>query len=120
PEAEPRLPELACVCDCVGVAHWKLSFERFIRSMKTSSRDGAEDCQCHSPWLRHGAIAASSAALSRPETCREVPNGATMSTPAVSVSSLTSGLRLSLLTVYVVSWDVRITSSTVPCASRWP
>src|SRR5215217_6757830 len=63
--------------------HWKLSRDRTIRSMKTSSSDGSERFQWTAASWRKGTIAASSAAASRPDTCRLVPNGATMSTPGV-------------------------------------
>src|SRR3569832_967018 len=65
----------------VGCAHWKLSFDRLIRSMNTSSSDGSLASQCKSFRSRHGAILVSSAARSRPDTCRLVPNGAIMSIP---------------------------------------
>src|SRR6266702_1935767 len=98
PEAEPRLRGIAILV-CIDRTHWKLSFERFIRSMNTSSSDGAPCCQCHPLPSRWGAMAASSAAASRPETCRLLPNGATMSTPGLPNSSAASPLRSSPVTV---------------------
>src|SRR5260370_2215401 len=98
PEPEPRLP-VAAVIACMADAHWKLSFERVISSMNTSSSEGALGCQCNPGRSRYGAIAASSAAVSRPDTCRLAPNGATMSTPGWPVSSGASALRSSPVTV---------------------
>src|SRR6185312_11625423 len=69
-----------------GLAHWKLSRARPIRSMNTSSSDGCDGFQSK-PSLWNGAMAASSLARSRPDTCRLVPNGATMSMPGVCASS---------------------------------
>ena len=71
PEAEPGLADLAAWASAISCdAHWKLSFERVISSMNTSSSDGAVCCQCSRWFSRQGAMVASSAALSRPETCR--------------------------------------------------
>src|SRR6185312_11983097 len=53
--------------------HWKLSFALLIRSMNTSSSDASECFHCSPAWLRYGAMADSSLAASRPETCRLVP-----------------------------------------------
>src|ERR1041385_1430000 len=69
------------------VTHWKLSRALPIRSMKTSSSEGSERCHSKSLRFRYGAIAASSLPASRPDTCRLVPNGATMSMPALLPSS---------------------------------
>src|SRR5260221_244147 len=41
PEAERRLPGVAAVVGYVDGGHWKLSFERVINSMNTSSSDGS-------------------------------------------------------------------------------
>src|SRR5262245_64979034 len=87
PESEAGFADLlARLGCCKRHAHWKLSFERLISSMKTSSSDGSDFCQCSPLWSRQSAIVASSAASSRPETCSEVPNGATMSMPGLQVS----------------------------------
>src|SRR4029077_17390094 len=86
PEAEARLRNFVSMVRRVRHAHWKLSFERVINSMNTSSSDVSPCCQCNSLWSRQGAMVASSAARSRPDTCRLVPNGATMSTPGLPVS----------------------------------
>ena len=43
-QEESDLAPLAC---CVRHTHWKLSLERVIRSIKTSSSDGSLACQCH-------------------------------------------------------------------------
>src|SRR6266571_6124471 len=99
PEAERRLPDVAALVGCVGCAHWKLSFERVISSMNTSSSDGSLCCQCNPLLSRHGAMVASSASVSRPDTWRLVPNGATMSMPGLLVSSAASPLRSSPVTV---------------------
>src|ERR1700730_16401579 len=100
PEAEPRLADVASRAGLFGDdAHWKLSFARVISSMNTSSSDGAECCQCNSPCSRQGAMVASSAALSRPDTCRLVPNGATMSMPGWPASWSESLCRSSPVTV---------------------
>jgi hypothetical protein len=56
-------------------------------------------------------------------TCKLLPNGATISTPELPESSAESRARVSLsvlLTVKVVSCELRITSSTVPRASTSP
>src|SRR5262249_5100911 len=81
-----------------GGVHCSLPPRRFISSMNTSSRLGAESVQVSAGSLRYGAIAASSAARSRPETCRLVPNGATMSTPGAWESSAARCARPSPLT----------------------
>ena len=47
PEAEGRLRDVAILIGRLGCTHWKLSFERVIRSMNTSSSDGSLSCQCH-------------------------------------------------------------------------
>src|SRR5258708_11977026 len=74
PEAESQLAGVASMIGLLGDdTHWKLSFERVISSMKTSSSDGSLCCQCHRLSSRYAAIAASSACLSRPDTCRLVP-----------------------------------------------
>src|SRR5581483_7515850 len=100
PEAEGPLPCLFTpVVRRNRHAHWKLSFERPISSMKTSSSDGSECCQWRPCLSRQGAMADSSAALSRPETCSEVPNGATMSMPSAPVSFSDSDCRSSPVTV---------------------
>ena len=68
-------------CPCAGA----------IRSMNTSSSEASTRLPGAAPASsRYGAIAASSAARSRPETCRLVPNGATMSTPGRCASSAAS------------------------------
>src|SRR5262249_30646211 len=71
PEAE-AFPDLVRWERLIDSAHWKLSFERPISSMKTSSSEGDDFCQCRPLLSRHGAMLASSAATSRPETCSEV------------------------------------------------
>src|SRR3954447_11083026 len=63
-----------------------------MRSMKTSSSEGLERVQISFGRSRSGAIAASSAASSRPDTCRLVPNGATMSTPGRWLNSSAKAL----------------------------
>src|SRR6185312_16062369 len=75
-----------------GLGHWKLSRARPMRSMNTSSSEGCDGVQSR-PARWNGATAASSLALSRPETCRLLPNGATMSMPGVRVSSSASAER---------------------------
>src|SRR6185437_5898131 len=121
PKPEPGFLRLVAGLACGQChAHWKLSLERLMSSMKTSSSDGAAFCQCRPGRSRKGAIVASSASWSRPETCREVPNGATMSMPGLPEICSPSACRSSPETVNVVSCDLAITSSTVPCASRWP
>ena len=87
PEPKPRLRGFTSPIGMIGYAHWKLSFERVISSMNTSSSDGSLCCQCNPLLSRQGAIVASSAALSRPDTCKLVPNGATISTPGLPASS---------------------------------
>src|SRR5256885_16920942 len=52
PEAESRLPHLPYGTNSFGLTHWKLSFERFMRSMNTSSSDGSLSCQCGPLLLR--------------------------------------------------------------------
>ncbi len=47
PEAESRLPRTSVLAGLGDDAHWKLSFERVISSMNTSSSDGSPCCQCH-------------------------------------------------------------------------
>src|SRR6476620_3843074 len=74
PEAEGRLADAAIVVGCFSRTHWKLSFERVMRSMNTSSSDGSLACQCRPFVLRYGAMVASSPATAPPETCRLVPN----------------------------------------------
>src|SRR4029078_11253101 len=104
-------------------AHWKLSLALPMRSMKTSSSEGLERVQIRSARSRWGAIPASSAASSRPDTCRLVPNGATMSTPGRSLNSsasVASPSPLRALTVEVARCEPAITPSTVPCASSTP
>ena len=56
--------------------------------MNTSSSEGSIASSEARLVRGYGAIAASSAASSRPDTCRLVPNGATMSMPGVPSSSL--------------------------------
>src|SRR6476469_3254972 len=99
PEAERRLSGIAYRAGCMDGAHWKLSFARVISSMKTSSSEGSLCSQCSPGCSRWGATAASSAALSRPDTCRLLPNGATMSMPGLPVRSAASAVRLSPVTV---------------------
>src|SRR5438270_9676532 len=86
PETEPRLRRFTSRLVRIYRAHWKLSFERVISSMNTSSSEGSLSSQCNWSLLRHGARVASSAALSRPDTCKLAPNGATMSTPGLPAS----------------------------------
>ena len=52
PEAEARLRDVAIAVGNIGSTHWKLSFERFMRSMNTSSSDGSLSCQCHPLFSR--------------------------------------------------------------------
>src|SRR6185295_17155156 len=52
PETEVRLRNVAVLVGHLGCTHWKLSFERFMRSMNTSSSDGSLSCQCHPLVLR--------------------------------------------------------------------
>ena len=59
-------------------------------------------------------MVASSADLSRPETCRLVPNGATMSAPGLPESSAASPLRSSPETVQVDNADFAITCVAPP------
>src|SRR5689334_13210432 len=72
--------------------HCKRSWARPMRSMNTSSSDGSERVQASCGCARYGAMAASSAVASRAHTCRLVPNGATMSTPARRLNSSASAL----------------------------
>src|SRR5262249_12552203 len=101
-------------------AHWKLSLARPIRSMNTSSSEGSDFTQCKSGSLRYGAMAASSASGSRPETCRLVPNGATESMPGLPASSVDKFGSSSPETVKVRSFDSATTCSTVPWVSKVP
>src|SRR5262249_48728704 len=87
---------------CRRHAHWKLSFALPMRAMKTSSSDGVDCVQGRPGRSRSGAIAASSAAGSRPETCRLVPKGATMSMPGRRASSSPRSARLSPLPALMV------------------
>src|SRR5579872_15815 len=120
PEAEARLPDLALMISFARHAHWKLSLVRVISSMNTSSSDGSLASQCNPLPSRHGAMLASSAARSRPDTCRLLPNGAIMSIPGRPARRSCTSRRSSPVTVYVESADFAITSCTVPCVSRWP
>src|SRR5262249_13190896 len=81
PESEAGFADLAATGRGELNGHWKLSLDRDINSMKTSSSDGSVFCQRRPGRSRQDAMAASRAALSRPETCSELPNGATMSIP---------------------------------------
>src|SRR5262249_9318233 len=83
-------------------AHWKSSLARPMRSMKTSSSEGSDRVQTRSGRARWGATAASSAASSRPHTCRLVPNGATMSMPGRRLSCSASSFSPSPLRVVTV------------------
>src|SRR5258705_4904721 len=47
PEAEGRLAGAAILIGRLYCTHWKLSFERVMRSMNTSSSDGSLSCQRH-------------------------------------------------------------------------
>src|ERR1700674_4547497 len=69
-----------------NATHWKLSRDRDIRSMNTSSSEGAARAQSSSESERNFSTVASRAAASRPATCKLVPNGATISTPGVPTS----------------------------------
>ena len=62
-------------------AHDTLSLACAINPMKTSSSEASIGFQSSFASSRWAAMAASSAARSRPDTCRLVPNGATLSTP---------------------------------------
>src|SRR6185295_6590613 len=88
-----ELPPEAVGAENLHEGHWKLSFDFFIRSMNTSSSEGYECSHFSFLSARKGLIAASSLALSRPETCRLVPNGATMSMPGFFSSSVCSCAR---------------------------
>ena len=58
---------------------------------------------------------------SRPDTCKLVPNDATMSTPGVPVRSSASCLSRSAfaaLTTYVLKCADAMTCATVPCAKN--
>src|SRR5262249_41388420 len=106
-----------------GHTHGKLSLAPAIRSMKTSSSDGAPRCQSRPGRSRKGATACSSAALSCPETCRLVPNAVTMLMPGRSLSSSASDETCSpcvAVTVNVVRGELLITSWTVPRVSTSP
>src|SRR5689334_6393671 len=81
------------------VDHWKLSCERAIRSMNTSSSDGGDGTQVSCRSLLNGAMAPSSASASRPATCKLVPNGATMSMPLRPASWSDSADKFAPLTV---------------------
>src|ERR1700682_5441669 len=47
PEAERRLAGVTALVGCMGYTHGKLSFERIISSMNTSSSEGWLSCQCN-------------------------------------------------------------------------
>ena len=65
-------------------AHDTLSLACAISPMNTSSSEASIGFHVSFGSSRWGAMAASSAARSRPDTCRLVPNGATLSTPGFS------------------------------------
>ncbi len=77
PEAE-ALADFARWSQMIGGAHWKLSLERPISSMNTSSSDGDDFCQCRPLFSCQGAMLASSAARRRRDRrraarCRTAP-----------------------------------------------
>src|SRR5262249_1815362 len=94
PSPAPEAAREACArSGCLDqCAHCKLSLARPMRSMKTSSSEGSDRVQLRPARPRYGAIAASSAASSRPHTCRFVPNGATMLTPGLRLNSSASSV----------------------------
>ena len=66
-------------------AHWKLSRAWLISSMNTSSSDGSELVPGQARPFAIGRDRGLQRFSSRPETCRLVPNGATMSMPGLAV-----------------------------------
>src|SRR6185436_1666499 len=92
-DAAPEVPQAV-----VEHPHWKLSLARLIRSMNTSSSDGSDASQSSVGSLRYGAMAPSSFALSRAETCSFTPKGVT-STSGLSDSSWESRITPLPLTV---------------------